>query len=136
MDYSHIQKKLHKLKTDKKNKNKKNIASSVTDIVKFTSRNHSSWASIVKKSLNMNVPKLELVMLVSENESTNSSPEVSFFKKFKKEEDEGMVIPKQPTYPPEIINIPDDDDDDDDDLSSIESCFMNETPKVTGSKNI
>ena len=76
MDYSHIQKKLHKLKTDKKNKNKKNIASSVTDIVKFTSRNHSSWASIVKKSLKMNIPKFEYDMQFSESES--SSPEVSF----------------------------------------------------------
>ena len=115
---------LHKLKKNKKyiSKNKKNTASSIADTVKSTSSDDLSWASIVKKSLKMSIPKVNSDMSFSE--SGNSSPEVSFFKKFKKEEDEGMVIPEQLVYPPEIINISDDDD-----LSSIESCFMNETTR-------
>ena len=104
---------LHKLKKNKKyfsknNKNKKNTASSVADTVKSTSFNDQSWASIVKKSLKMTIPNVDFDMSFSE--SGNSSPEVSFFKKFKKEDDEWMVIPEQPVYPPEIINISDDDD--------------------------
>ena len=95
-------------------KNKKNTASSVAKMIKSTSSNDSSWASITNKSLKMSIPKVDSDMSFSE--SGNSSPEVSYFKKFKKEEDEGMVIPEQPVYPPEIINISDDDD-----LSSIES---------------
>ena len=72
----------------------------------------------------MNVPKFEFAMFVSKNESKNSSPEVSFFKKIKKiknEKDECMVTPKQPVCPTEIINISDDDD-----LPSTESYLMNE----------
>ena len=70
----------------------------------------------------MSIPKVDSDMSFSE--SGSSSPEVSFFKKIKKEEDEGMVIPEQPVHPPEIINISDDED-----LSSIEPCFMNESPE-------
>ena len=101
---------LHKLKKNKKyiSKNKKNTASSIADTVKSTSSDDLSWASIVKKSLKMSIPKVNSDMSFSE--SGNSSPEVSFFKKFKKEDDEWMVIPEQPVYPPEIINISDDDD--------------------------
>ena len=70
----------------------------------------------------MSIPKVDSDMSFSE--SADSSPEVLSFKKIKKEEDEGMIIPEQPVHPPEIINISDDDD-----LSSIESCFMHESPK-------
>ena len=57
-------------------KKKKKIATVVADTVKSTSFNDSSWASIVKKSLKMNIPKFEYDMRFSESES--SSPEVSF----------------------------------------------------------
>ena len=40
-----------------------------------------------------------------------------------------MIIPEQPVHPPEIINISDDED-----LSSIESCFMNESPEEKAPK--
>ena len=76
----------------------------------------------------MNVPKFEFAMFVSKNESKNSSPEVSFFKKIKKiknEKDECMVTPKQPVCPTEIIKISDDDD-----LPSTESYLMNETTRI------
>ena len=92
----------------------------MTEVETGLASHSSNMVAIVKKSLKMSIPKVDSEMSFSE--SGNSSPKVSFFKEFKKEEDEGIVIPEQPVYPPEIINISDDDDD----LSSIESCFMNE----------
>ena len=51
--------KKNKKNIDKNHKNKKNTASSVTNTVKSTSSNDQSWASIVKKTLKMSIPKVD-----------------------------------------------------------------------------
>ena len=112
---------LRRIRKAKKNqKNNENDASSEDFSIKSTPSNESSWSSIVKRSLKMDVPKVDIKFNVPyqptqnrENNGTKSPKPMNH----KKNEGVTSKPPAKPS-PPEIINISDDDD-----LSSIECLF-------------
>ena len=131
-------KNLHKIR--KNNKKEVFDVSSIVDSLKPTTSDDPSWVSIVKKSLKINVPKMNINFKKNTSSSgSSSSSEHKVELKKKETSPEEVIIPSAETSPPEIINISDDND-----LSSIESLFTtskNETkldqlvPKTIKHKN-
>ena len=112
---------LRRIRKAKKNqKNYENDASSEDFSIKSTPSNESSWSSIVKRSLKMDVPKVDIKFNVpyqpTQNRENNGTKSP---KPMNNKKNEGVTSkpPAKPS-PPEIINISDDDD-----LSSIECLF-------------
>ena len=116
---------LRRIRKDQKNnkinnKNQDKNASSEDVSMKSTPSDESSWSSIVKRSLKMNVPKMDIKFNVPYQPT--QKPKNSDLKSSKVQNNkinEGTISkpPAKPS-PPEIINISDDDD-----LSSIECLF-------------
>ena len=111
------EKKIHKNKPSKdisffSAENNQDEVSSATDSNK-SSTSGSSWASILKRSLKMNVPRVSIDIASTSTASKNSEDlknEVKYLKTVHTYEDKNEVDPPKVQQPPQVITIQESDE--------------------------